>query len=247
MGNSENIIAERQTKTVYREGDKCIKGFGSGFTKSDVLNEALSQSRVEETGLRIPKILDVTEINGQWSIVSEFIEGKTLSALMKEFPEKREEHLKLLVDLQVEVHSKNNNLLIKLRDKLHREICGSEIEATTRFDLHARLEGMPKHDKICHGDFCPSNIIITDDGTPYIVDWSQVSQGNASGDAAWSYLTIHMSWGEEAAERYLEMFCEKGGIDKRYVQRWMPIIAAARLSLEKPEEHDFLFKWANVV
>ncbi|MCH5207838.1 MAG: phosphotransferase [Oscillospiraceae bacterium] len=247
MGSNENIIAERQTKTVYREGDKCIKGFGSGFTKSDVLNEALSQSRVEETGLRIPKILDVTEINGQWSIVSEFIEGKTLSALMKEFPEKREEHINLLTDLQIEVHSKNNNMLIKLRDKLHREICSSEIEATTRFDLHARLEGMPKHDKICHGDFCPSNIIITEDGTPYIVDWSQVSQGNASGDAAWSYLTIYMSWGEEAAERYLELFCEKGGIDKRYVQRWMPIIAAARLSLEKPEEHDFLFKWANVV
>lgn len=247
MGSNENIIAERQTKTVYREGDKCIKGFGSGFTKSDVLNEALSQSRVEETGLRIPKILDVTEINGQWSIVSEFIEGKTLSALMKEFPEKREEHINLLTDLQIEVHSKNNNMLIKLRDKLHREICSSEIEATTRFDLHARLEGMPKHDKICHGDFCPSNIIITEDGTPYIVDWSQVSQGNASGDAAWSYLTICMSWGEEAAERYLELFCEKGGIDKRYVQRWMPIIAAARLSLEKPEEHDFLFKWANVV
>ncbi len=247
MDNSGNIIAQRQTKKVYREGNKCIKGFGSEFTKSDVLNEALSQSRVEETGLKIPKILDVTEINGQWSIVSEFIEGKTLSALMKEFPEKREEHLKLLVDLQTEVHSKSNNLLIKLRDKLHREICASEVDATTRYDLHARLEGMPKHNKICHGDFCPSNIIITEDGTPYIVDWSQVSQGNASGDAAWSYLTLFMSWGEESAEKYLELFCEKSNIDKRYVHRWMPIMAAARLSHEKTEEHDFLLKWANVI
>lgn len=247
MENNENIIAARQAKTVYRDGNKCIKGFGKEFTKSDVLNEALSQSRVEETGLKIPKILDVTEINGRWSIVSEFIEGKTLSALMKENPEKREEHLNLLVDLQLEVHSKSNNLLIKLRDKLHREICASEVDATTRYDLHARLEGMPKHDKICHGDFCPSNIIITADGTPYIVDWSQVSQGNASGDAAWSYLTLCMSWGEESAERYLDLFCEKGSFDKRYVRRWMPIMAAARLSHEKPEERDFLLKWANVI
>ena len=242
-----NIIASRQAKTVYRDGDKCVKCFGDGFTKSDVLNEALSQSRVEETGLMIPKILDVTEINGQWAIVSEFIEGKTLSALMKEYPEKRDEHLELLVKLQIEVHSKNNNLLIKLRDKLHREICASDVEATTRYHLHARLEGMPKHDKICHGDFCPSNIIIKDDGSPYIIDWSQVSQGNGSGDAAWSYLTLCMSWGEDAAEKYLEMFCEKSSIDISYVKRWMPIIAAARLSHEKPEERDFLLKWANVI
>lgn len=247
MDNDKNIIVDRQVKTVYREGNKCIKCFGNEFTKSDVLNEALSQSRVEETGLKIPKILDVTEINGRWSIVSDFIEGKTLSALMKEYPEKREEHLRLLVDLQSEVHSKSNNMLIKLRDKLHREICASEVDATTRYDLHARLEGMPKHDKICHGDFCPSNIIITADGTPFIVDWSQVSQGNASGDAAWSFLTLSMSWGEEAAEKYLELFCEKSGVDSRYVRRWMPIMAAARLSHEKPDEREFLLKWANVI
>lgn len=247
MDNNQNIIADRRIKTVYRDGDKCIKGFGSEFTKSDVINEALSQSRVEETGLKIPKILDVTEINGRWSIVSEFIEGKTLSALMKENPEKHEEYLALLVDLQLEVHSKSNNMLIKLRDKLHREISMSEVDATTRYDLHARLEGMPKHNKICHGDFCPSNIIITADGTPYIVDWSQVSQGNASGDAAWSYLTMCMTWGEENADRYLGLFCEKSGIDMRYVRRWMPIVAAARLSHEKPEEREFLLKWANVI
>ena len=43
--------------------------------------------------------------------------------------------------------------------------------------LHTRLESMPKHNKVCHGDFNPSNVIITDDGTPYIIDWSHATQG----------------------------------------------------------------------
>ena len=66
---------------------------------------------------------------------------------------------------------------------MNRKIEQTELDATTRYDLHTRLEGMPKHNKVCHGDFNPSNIIITEDGTPYIIDWSHATQGNASADA----------------------------------------------------------------
>ncbi|MCQ4950996.1 30S ribosomal protein S2, partial [Bittarella massiliensis (ex Durand et al. 2017)] len=31
--------------------------------------------------------------------------------------------------------------------------------ATTRYELHTRLDSMPKHVKVCHGDFIPSNVI----------------------------------------------------------------------------------------
>ena len=55
----DRVIAVRNTKTVYRDGDLCIKVFESEFSKGDVLNEALNQARVEETGLNIPKIKEV--------------------------------------------------------------------------------------------------------------------------------------------------------------------------------------------
>ena len=74
-----NKIAERKNKTVYRDGDRCIKVFDKDYSKADVLNEALNQARIEETGLNIPKILEVTMIDGKWAIVTEFVEGKTLA------------------------------------------------------------------------------------------------------------------------------------------------------------------------
>ena len=80
--NLDRIIAVRNTKTIYRDSSKCYKVFNKDYSKADVLNEALNQARVEQTGLAIPKILEATMIDGKWAIVSEFIEGKTLATLM---------------------------------------------------------------------------------------------------------------------------------------------------------------------
>ena len=56
---ADKIIAVRTSKTVYRDGDTVIKVFDENYSKADVLNEALNQARIEETGLNIPKILEV--------------------------------------------------------------------------------------------------------------------------------------------------------------------------------------------
>lgn len=93
--NLDRIIAVRNNKTVYRDGDRCLKVFNEGYSKADVLNEALNQARIEETGLNIPRVLEVTVIDGKWTIVSDYIKGKTLAQLMQENPEKKDEYLNL--------------------------------------------------------------------------------------------------------------------------------------------------------
>ena len=65
------LIATRKNKKVYRDGDKSIKVFDAEYSKSDILNEALNQARIEETGLNIPKLLGVNMIDGKWAIVNE--------------------------------------------------------------------------------------------------------------------------------------------------------------------------------
>ena len=54
----DRVIAVRNAKTIYRDGENCIKVFDADYSKADILNEALNQARVEETGLNIPKISD---------------------------------------------------------------------------------------------------------------------------------------------------------------------------------------------
>lgn len=243
----DRVLAVRNNKTIYRDGDDCVKVFGNDFAKDDVLAEALNQARVEHTGLNIPKIKAVTMIDGKWAIVSEYIRGKTLDRLMAENPDKKHEYMEMFVDLQIKVQSCTCPLLPKLKDKMSRKISQADLDATTRYDLHTRLEGMPKHNKLCHGDFNPGNIIITDDGTPYILDWSHATQGNASADVARTYLLFWLNGDIDGAEEYLDLFCAKSGTDKQYVQKWMPIVAASQSVKGNAKEREFLLGWANVV
>lgn len=241
------VIAERKTKTVYRDNDKTIKLFVENYSKSNILNEALNQTRVEETELNVPKLLEVTKIENRWALISEYIEGKSLQELMDENPEKLDEYMDMFIDVQLNILSKTAPMLNKLKDKMERKIAETDLSDTIKFDLNTRLAGMPKHNKICHGDFNPSNIIIKPDGIPYVIDWAHVTQGNSSADAARTYLLFNLSGKKEEAELYLQKFSEKSKIEKRYIQKWIPIVAAAHLSKANEEERAFLMNWIDVV
>ena len=245
--NLKEEIAVRKGKKVYRDGDRCIKLFDADYSKADILNEALNQARVEETGLPIPKIQEVTKIDGKWAIVMDYIKGKTLAQLMEENPDKIDEYMNRFVDIQLNMHEKRAPLLNKLKDKMNRKISASSLDATTRYELHMRLESMPKHDKLCHGDFNPSNIIVGEDGIDYIIDWSHATQGNASAGAARTYLLFCLYYSKDLAEKYLNLFCKKSDTARQYVQSWLPIVAASQSVKGKPEEREFLLNWVNVV
>ena len=242
-----NVIAVRANKTICRDGDTVVKVFGEGFKKADVLNEALNHARVEETALHVPRLLGVGTLDGKWFIRMEYVPGRTLAELMAENPEKREEYLALFVDLQLSMHRQICPLLPRLRDKMNRKILQTELPTATRYDLHTRLESMPRHNKLCHGDFNPTNIILSDDGTPTILDWSHATQGNASADAARTFLLFSLAGDAETAEAYLSLFCQKSGTARQYVQKWIPIVAASQSVKGKPEERELLFRWVDVV
>ena len=128
---------------------------------------------------------------------------------------------------------------------MNRKIDETDLDATNRYELHTRLASMPKHTKLCHGNFVPENIIYNEKGI-YVVDWIAARQGNASADVGRTYLLLSLR-DPKVADKYLDLFCEKTHTSKKYVQQWLPIVAAAYLPDAKPEEHDFLMKWVDVV
>lgn len=244
---ARELISKNATKSVYRDGDKAIKVFCKGFPKAEVLNEALVSARIEAIGgINIPATLSVeVDEDGCWAITKEFISGKTLKQLMEENPGKMDEYLEQMVDLQLSIHSKTCPLLHKLRDKMARQISSiNGLSAVSRRDFLTRLEGMPKHVKLCHGDFQPDNIIVADDGTMYVLDWVHATQGNGSADAARTYLLFCLK-DEAIANKYLDLFCHKTDTDKRYVELWLPLVAAAQLTKKRPEEAELLQHWLD--
>lgn len=242
----EEIIVSRKNKTVYRNGNTVVKVFEKGHNKGNIFAEAVNTARMEECGVPAARVISVGELGDRHAITLERIEGQTLEELMQAHPEKMDEYLNTFVDLQLSIHQKNCLLLTDLKAKYRRMIEGmTDIGDNTKYEILTRLDGMKSHNKICHGDFNPSNVIITKDNKAYVVDWSHTTKGNASADAAMTYLIFALK-DQALADKYLDLFSEKSGIEKKNVQIWLSIVAAAQLSKGVEEEAEFLKKWMDV-
>ena len=197
---NKEVIFTRPHKTIYAAGDKVIKVFDERYTKADVLNEARNEALVEEnTDLNIPALLEVSHMEEGWCLVREKVEGKTLEQLMQEEPEKLETYMEMFVDLQLDVHKQKVATIKRLRHKLMDQINSlKDLNATVRYELATRLESLPRHTKLCHGDFNPSNVIVDKYGKLWIIDWAHAAQGNASADAAMTYLLFSLENKEKA-------------------------------------------------
>ena len=226
LPDSKTELVRRGNKVVYDLGDKIVKVFNETKPVSDVFNEALNLARINECGIRSPKALEVSQLenaNG-WALVTE-----------------------MFVDLQIEIHGYTSPLLNRQRDKFARMIDSlDQLNATTRYNLQERLDGMTKEFKVCHGDFNPSNVIVGDDGQLYVCDWAHATQGSPAADVATTYLLFALS-SKDQAEAYLELYCDRADMPMQVVRQWTSIVAASELARKRNVNDEFLKNWIDVV
>lgn len=239
----DRIIAVRSDKTVYQDGDLTAKVFGEGFSAVAVLAEALNHARIETTPLKIPPLREVTTLDGRWAIIRRYIPGKSMSRLMKENPDRAEAYLERLARLHMEVHRTECALLEDLADRLDGKLRQAGLGEAVHRELQTRLNGMPRQNTVCHGDFCPSNVIITPDDEAYIIDWAHAARGNPMADVARTYLLLCLQGNPAWAECYLERICGMGGGDRQTVLDWLPLVAAAQSVDAGEEKRKLLQRW----
>ena len=246
---SANVLLERTDKVVTRDKDTVLKIFGPSYKVSAVLNEAMNEARAAETGLPVARVLEVLKVRDQWCIRREWVEGKTLAETMAADKKNLLRYLKEFVAIQCEIFSKTSERMGNLAEKLDKQISASVLPKETRYDLHMRLQSMPRGKALCHGDFNPTNVIITPNGEWRVIDWSHVRLGDPLADVARTYLLFWLSGHVAAAEKYMAIACDALKAKISDVQKWLPIVAAAESSKEQQsaKNHELLLHWASVV
>jgi hypothetical protein len=137
----------------------------------------------------------------------------------------------------------------RLVDKIN---AAEALPAGLRSRTLAALEGMPRGNRLCHGDFHPGNIMVTEQDELVTVDWIDASLGNPLADLART--TIILLGAIEASQIqnpwhkivvrimhaiYVRRYFRLQPDGKGEYTQWLPIVAAARLSEDIPE----LEKW----
>lgn len=245
--DGETVASSAKIEVVELDG-VAYKLFDKSFSPTQIFYEAMVQTMAGETGIRVPKIYGIQQIDDRLAILSEYIDGKTVAQLMEEYPAKKDHYLSLLADTQISIHAHTVADIRKMKNRLAGEIEGlSVLDEVKKYELKTRLASMPEHNKLCHGNFGPDNVVIDGMDKIVVLDWVAAASGNATADIAKSYIKLSLT-STELAERYITVICEKAGIDRQYVYEWLPLMAACGLCAKNPTEKEkaVLYSWLDV-
>ena len=255
-------IAFGRTAEIYAwDEGKVIKLYYDWFSPEAVGYEARLATMVHSSGLSTPAVGEIVEVNGRTGLIYERVAGAALFEVMPQKPWTILHYGRRMAELHVEMHSRT----ITLEITRQRQRLAEKIEQATalpdklRTRSLAALATMPDGDQLCHGDFHPANVLATPQGE-VIIDWIDATRGNPLADLARSSI---IAQGVAATEQttspieklfvrlfhaiYLRRYFALRPAGREEYGRWLPIVAAARLSENIPEVEAWLLAQAEKV
>ncbi|MCE7736517.1 MAG: phosphotransferase [Candidatus Heimdallarchaeota archaeon] len=226
-------IALGRTAEVYNWNEnQIVKLYYKTWGRENVEYEFKISNIVSDLGLQVPEVLELVEYDGRNGIVYEKLKGKSMLQLMKTKPFQIGKFGKLLAELHCSFSEMTVKDLPKQFDVLEHGINKrdyiTEVQKSLIID---KLKKLPQNNQLCHNDFHPDNVLITDDG-PYIIDWMTVSQGNSLGDFARSCLMLQIGTPPSGLiDRMLTGFF-RSRFFKGYSKRYFELIDVDREELE---------------
>ncbi|MDK2951870.1 MAG: hypothetical protein PWQ77_1535 [Kosmotogales bacterium] len=243
------VISKGRTAEIYRlDGKKVLKLFYQDFPLSEVELEYENNLQIQSTGLKIPEAFELYKINGRYGIVYEKISGNSMLMEMFSNTEKISEYMRILAEVHSEIHKNTVDKLTSHDERLKRDIYESPVLSVPEKDrLLMKLKEATHKGNLCHGDFHPDNVIISEEG-PVVIDWITAAKGNPVADIARTVILIAVSepvdnfGNTEIKEDLRKFLCREyvNGYEKICpfprddLFFWIPIVAGARLNENVP-------------
>lgn len=239
------LIGEGKVAEVFEYGEgRVLKLYRAGQPRSDAVREAEVLGVVARGGVRAPQAHEVRQFDGRWGVVMDRVAGRPFAEAMLADPAASAPYFAAMARLQAGLHSAEGAGLMPVKTRLDGKIGrAAGLADPVRQRLRDRLQALPDGDRLLHGDFHPYNIL----GTPedaVIVDWLDATAGPAAADVCRSWLlmqTLSMDLAETCLGAYLAI----APMERVAVFDWLPVLAAARLTENVPDEAGALMAMAE--
>jgi|SRR5690554_862231 len=255
------LIGQGRTGEIYEwDKDKVLKLFFEGYPKTVVEYEYNISQKMVENKLPAPKVYDLIRQENRYGIVYERVNGITMTKYIATKPWKVLRCAKMLAELHLSIQKAVDYDLPSFKDKLLERIEEIDlVEASIKERLKEYIRGLPGGNLLCHGDFHPDNILITNDKN-FIIDWVTVAKGNQLSEVARTMVILEFAALPEQvayfekimigfirklfAKGYLKHYLRKTGVSLKEIRKWELPLVAVRLTEYPPQaEKDFLLRY----
>ncbi len=255
-------LAIGRTAEIYTWGDgQVLKLFFDWFDLENIQFEQSMAQAVHAAGLPVPEAGEVLQINGHNGLIYERVVGENIWEVLIKRPWRLFALAHQTAQLHADMHANTLHLdLPPQRRRLERKFDATDLllSPLKQACLDA-LSTLPDGDSICHGDFHPGNILFSS-GHAVIIDWIDASRGNPLADVArTSILNLGAATSSQVPittlkvlvrlfhSVYLSRYFQLRPGGKAEYRRWLPVVAAARLSENIPELERWLVQQARKV
>lgn len=263
-------IGYGRTAEIYAWHEtQILKLFYDWFELENIEHEAWISRTIHASGLPTPAVGEIIRIRDRYGLIYERIYGESMWKMVQHKPWNALRYARRCAEFQAAIHSITIPMDLPSQRRIleHNIQRADTLSAHLQSKALTILEAMPDGDRLCHGDFWPGNILVSAQGER-IIDWIHASYGNPLADLAWTTnLTLGFTKTSQAKRPFLsyspskfraiknsllQFFCRvcfpaylnyyfklcPG--DREEYHRWLPVIAAARLSDHIPELESML-------
>ncbi|MCI0555367.1 MAG: aminoglycoside phosphotransferase family protein [Anaerolineae bacterium] len=255
-------IARGRTAEVYDwDEGHVLKLFYDWFDFEAVEYEMKIARAVHISGVKSPAVRELIQYQGRNGLIYERVAGDSMIKAFQRKPWNVIQYGRLLAQLHTQMHDCvfNADVLaqrVRLQNKINRaDALPASLKASL---LNALLASrLPDGDRVCHGDFHPDNVLLSEDNAT-VIDWTDASRGNPIVDVArTSIILLGVAESAQTPNLFIKGFVKifhsiylkhyfrlRPGGEGEY-RCWLPIVAGARLSENIPELEAWLIQQAS--
>ncbi|GAS81280.1 phosphotransferase family protein [Paenibacillus amylolyticus] len=199
-------------------------------------------------------------------IVFRRVEGNTLLSLIIQQPAILEQLASKMAECHYRLHCERDDEATMPSQKQILSGAIGNVRLLSENDqarVLSYLTTLPDQQQICHGDYHPDNVMLSEAGDQYwVIDWMTGMSGDPAGDVARSWVilmsgtlpddtepAIRMGFEmarESLVEYYVNHYIQISGISRETIESWMLPVAAARLDEGLPaQEAEQLLKFVQ--
>jgi thiamine kinase len=209
-------------------------------------------------GAPVPRVFERAEVDGRPGLVLERLPDRSLLLEVGERPWRVLRISRTLGLLHARIHAAAGpDSLPTVHERLRARLESALVPSELRDRALARLDGLPRGDRLCHGDFHPGNVLVAPGDRALAIDWTGAARGDPAADVARSFVIIRHGAVTPDATRTLAALARVGrrvlwrgyagayGVDRGALERWLPVVAAARLAEDIEGERARLLELAT--